>query len=200
MRVAEPMHGDVRLIAFADCRVMPWKNGGGVTREIFAFPPGAAAFDWRLSIADVAGDGPFSPFEGCARSIMLLEGNGMRLRITDAGSTIEHRIDVPFQPVDFDGGAATRCTLIDGAVRDFNIMSAHARVRHEHAVHDAFPVRTASGVQAIHCLAGRLAVTLDDGRGFAVHPGDTLLLLDSMSCVIGAPAESRALAVRFTPR
>ncbi|MEC4600651.1 HutD family protein, partial [Burkholderia vietnamiensis] len=42
----------------------PWKNGGGVTREIAAYPPGAAldAFAWRVSVADVGAGGPFSRF------------------------------------------------------------------------------------------------------------------------------------------
>ncbi len=52
----------------------PWKNGGGVTREIVCQPPGAglAAFDWRVSIATIASDGPFSLFAGIDRVITLL--------------------------------------------------------------------------------------------------------------------------------
>ncbi len=38
---------------------MPWKNGGGVTTEICVSPP-SGAFDWRVSIATVNADGPFS--------------------------------------------------------------------------------------------------------------------------------------------
>lgn len=46
----------------------PWKNGGGVTREIAAQPPGASldGFAWRVSVADVAQPGPFSRFPGYA--------------------------------------------------------------------------------------------------------------------------------------
>jgi environmental stress-induced protein Ves len=32
----------VRLLAPADCRSMPWKNGAGRTTGIVAHPPGAA--------------------------------------------------------------------------------------------------------------------------------------------------------------
>jgi environmental stress-induced protein Ves len=43
-----------------------WKNGGGTTREVVTQPPGAAfdEFNWRVSIATIASDGPFSTFPG----------------------------------------------------------------------------------------------------------------------------------------
>ncbi len=46
------------------------------------YPAGAALdeFLWRVSIADVERDGPFSRFPGIDRTIVLLEGAGMRLR------------------------------------------------------------------------------------------------------------------------
>jgi len=45
-----------------DLPAMTWKNGGGVTREIICQPLGAGMddFDWRVSIAHIASDGPFS--------------------------------------------------------------------------------------------------------------------------------------------
>ncbi len=43
---------------------MPWKNGGGETAEIAVFPPSAdlSEFGWRISMATVSSDGPFSAF------------------------------------------------------------------------------------------------------------------------------------------
>ncbi len=72
----------VRLLTPADFHPMPWKNGAGRTTEIAVYPPGASldAFLWRVSIADVERDGPFSRFPGIDRTIVLLEGGGMRLR------------------------------------------------------------------------------------------------------------------------
>lgn len=187
----------VLLLEHADYRVMPWQNGGGITREIFVHGRTDTGFDWRLSIAEVAGDGPFSSFAGYARTILLLDGRGMRLRFGDAG---EVRVTDRFRPVDFDGGADTFCTLIDGPVRDFNIISARARVRHEQAIVSRFPKRSdASGVLAIHCLAGSLTVMLDDGRRVAVERGASLLQLDAQRGVreIDGAADSHALLVRF---
>ena len=57
---------------------MPWRNGGGVTRE-YLVHPGADAFEWRVSVADVASDGPFSEFAGYERVLTLLSGAGMAL-------------------------------------------------------------------------------------------------------------------------
>ena len=60
-----------------------WKNGGGVTREIVASPEGAPldAFDWRVSLADVSADGPFSSFPGVDRTLTVVEGAGMDLMV-----------------------------------------------------------------------------------------------------------------------
>jgi environmental stress-induced protein Ves len=59
---------------------MPWKNGGGQTTEI-AVSAGAslADFDWRVSIAEINADGPFSAFAGVDRTLVLLSGAGVRL-------------------------------------------------------------------------------------------------------------------------
>jgi uncharacterized protein len=53
-----------------------WKNGGGKTTEIAVWPPGASldAFDWRISMATVEQDGPFSEFPGIDRTLALLKG------------------------------------------------------------------------------------------------------------------------------
>ena len=82
---------------------MPWKNGGGTTQEIASWPRGAGldSFGWRVSIATIATAGPFSVFEGVDRSIMLLEGDGVRLFTHDG--RVEHRLDVPHRPFAFSG-------------------------------------------------------------------------------------------------
>ena len=73
---------------------VPWKNGGGVTREIVCYPAGAdiQSFEWRMSIAEVARDGPFSDFSGIDRVITLLSGNGIRL-VSQQGDTYNKIFD-----------------------------------------------------------------------------------------------------------
>ena len=105
---------------------MPWKNGAGRTTEIAVHPAGAAldAFAWRVSIADVARDGPFSAFPGIDRTIVLLEGAGMRLN----GAHRATELTTPYVPHDFRGEETIDCTLVAGPCRDFNAM-----FRREHA-------------------------------------------------------------------
>jgi environmental stress-induced protein Ves len=107
----------MRLIRPAEYRVMQWKNGGGVTTEIYVSPP-SGAFDWRVSIATVNADGPFSVFAGYERHIMTLSGQGMVLDIEGCGKfTLE-----PLQPFSFSGDARVHGSLLEGAVLDFNLM------------------------------------------------------------------------------
>src|SRR6195952_403352 len=69
------------IVRAADLKAVPWKNGGGATREIAASPQGAAfdAFDWRVSVADISEAGTFSVFEGIDRVLTLIEGTEMVL-------------------------------------------------------------------------------------------------------------------------
>ena len=107
-------------------KVMPWKNGGGMTTEILIEPKPEGGHLWRLSIAEVAQSGPFSDFSGFDRTIMLIDGSGFTLDFDPASSSgaPSKRIDRPYEPFAFDGGWKTDCTLIDGPIRDFNLMAA----------------------------------------------------------------------------
>lgn len=102
----------------------PWKNGGGSTREILSWPPGAGidAFDWRVSVATIAAPGPFSAFEGVERSITLLSGDGVQLQ----GEGVDHRLATPLQPFAFSGDVALQCRLLGGPSTDFNVMARRA--------------------------------------------------------------------------
>jgi len=106
-----------------------WKNGGGMTREIVCQPPGAAIFDWRVSIAHISKDGPFSSYPGVDRIITLLEGGGVWLRTPDG--SIDHRLETPLQPFGFPGEACIDSKLLLGACDDFNVMTNRATCRAE---------------------------------------------------------------------
>lgn len=95
----------------------PWRNGGGVTRELLAWPHGA---DWRvrISVAEIDADGPFSAFEGALRWFAVLSGAGVVL----GAPGNEHRLTLASAPLRFDGAQAPACRLIDGPTRDLNLM------------------------------------------------------------------------------
>jgi hypothetical protein len=106
-----------RLIRLADAAPQPWRNGGGTTRELLAWPS-AHAWRLRVSVADVARDGPFSPFPGVERWFAVLDGNGVEL----ATGGQSHRLTADVPPMRFSGEAATTCRLLDGPTRDLNLM------------------------------------------------------------------------------
>ena len=101
----------------------PWKNGGGVTRELLRLP--ASGDDWtlRISVADIGADGPFSPFPGITRWFAVLDGVGVRLAFADRTLNVGPG-DAPLR---FEGADAPDCTLLDGPTRDLNVMVRHDR-------------------------------------------------------------------------
>lgn len=119
----------MRILRATEYRRMPWKNGGGETREIMVSPPGATldSLDWRVSLATVASDGPFSVFNGVQRTLSVIRGSGIRLQVGDAPATTLLENSKPYA---FDGEAETSATLIDGAIVDLNVMTRRGRWRH----------------------------------------------------------------------
>jgi hypothetical protein len=113
----------MKMIAFNNLPAQPWKNGGGVTREI-ARRDDASGLLWRLSFADVDRDGAFSIFTGAERVLTVVEGAGLRLR--HAGGVIDAR---PGVPVAFSGETPINGELVSGPVRDFNLIYDPKRVR-----------------------------------------------------------------------
>lgn len=112
----------MRLLRAADRVAVPWKNGGGVTREVAAFPEGAGfdGFDWRISIADVAAGGPFSRFPGIDRVLTVIEGRGMVLSVEGLAAVDLNERSNPFA---FPGDASCAAELTDGPIRDLNVMT-----------------------------------------------------------------------------
>ena len=142
----------MKLIRYSDLPAVPWKNGGGVTRELACSPAGAGLDDfmWRVSIADVAASGPFSHFPGIERMIMLLNGNGMYLQFENGK---RHALTTALEPYRFHGEAHLFAQLANGPSKDFNLM-----FRREHVEGRIFvwrsPNTVMSGFVLMHCAAG----------------------------------------------
>lgn len=100
-------------------RRMPWRNGLGTTLEIARDTPATADdFGWRLSLADVTQSGAFSPFAGLTRIISVIAGAGMRLQIDEVATPALGR----WQPYVFSGAARVNCELLEGPIRDLNLI------------------------------------------------------------------------------
>jgi len=100
---------------------MEWRNGGGSTREVFAWPPASdlETFDWRVSVATIERDGPFSQFANVTRTAVLMDGAGVRLR---SGARMVELLQ-PWAHATFDGAAQWQCELLEGLVHLFNVMA-----------------------------------------------------------------------------
>jgi len=155
------------IVCLEDIPATPWRNGGGVTREL-AMGPDAGDWAWRMSVADVDQSGPFSKFEGIERWFAVLEGAGVQLDV--AG--VPHRVTTADAPLFFDGGAATGCELVDGKTRDFNLM-----------------VRRGPKPSRMLRVDGRFAETLHAGITIAVyaHSSAATVLFDEETLQL-APA------------
>lgn len=108
---------------------MPWKNGKGTTTEIAVHPPGAglATFDWRVSMATVASDGPFSLFPDVDRTLSIIAGEGLMLTIGDARPI---RIVADSEPLSFPADVPVDATLLNGGIEDLNVMTRRGRLSH----------------------------------------------------------------------
>jgi environmental stress-induced protein Ves len=118
------------LIPFAGLSPVSWKNGGGSTTQVAIFPPDAGFddFDWRISLATIASDGPFSQFPGVDRTLVLVEGNGVTLDI-DGEDRVIINDDEPM--IAFHGESTVVAKLNRGPTTDFNVMTRSERCHHE---------------------------------------------------------------------
>ncbi len=164
----------VTLLPASDYRTMPWRNGLGTTTEIAVEPGTDGRFHWRLSIADVAQSGPFSRFDGYDRTIAVVAGAGMRLAVDGRPTVL---IDQDAAPHDFPGDAATECTLIDGPIRDFNLIVDRASARGRVVgLRAAQSIGIDGGTALLHALKGGFTIDAGPHGTWMVPEGDTLRL------------------------
>jgi uncharacterized protein len=111
--------GHLGIVRFAELPAVPWRNGGGVTREVVASGgSGRHGFDWRISIADVSQPGPFSMLPGVERVIIMVEGERMDLVVDGVVHVLRLH-----EPLSFEGASQTACSLPSGPTRDLNVMT-----------------------------------------------------------------------------
>jgi environmental stress-induced protein Ves len=115
----------------------PWRNGAGATRELAVRtgPDGPGSFDgrveWRISLADLDSDAPFSAYPGMNRLFVAL--GVLRLTVDD----VEHVCRVGDQ-VRFPGEASAS-VRITTATRALNVMTRRGRFRAEVVLQPAGP-------------------------------------------------------------
>lgn len=181
------MDGHVRVIPANEYRRERWRNQLGWTREVArgrvdggGFQVDAADatsdWDWRLSIAEIEQDAAFSAFPGIDRELVLLSGNGVRLRFED-GET--HELRPPHERLRFAGERLLTGELLDGPTHDFNLMWRRDRVDadlwHRPLVGPMVIFTEPRGMWAVHLLAGQATFDgVSELPGLAM--GDTVLI------------------------
>ncbi len=173
---------------------MPWKNGGGVTREIVALRAGDKII-WRLSIADVESEGPFSTFSGLTRILTVIEGTGISLISSDktAGIMIDALYGIP---VEFEGGEAINSKLINGKIRDLNVIF-DAKLCHATVTLVTKSMRIKAG-QTI-AIIGLKGTACINNNEFELQFGDTVLS-DQGSLDLALSGDASALVVKLDLR
>jgi len=167
----------MRLLQAAAYRRMTWKNGAGETAEIAVFPEAAGLedFGWRVSMATVASDGPFSAFPGVDRTLSVLQGEGIALKVEGREEVL---LTTGSPPHGFAAEAATSARLIGGPIVDLNVMTRRGRFDHRITRHDIegqATLTTGSQQTMLFCAGGGLRV---DGEEFQpdLDQYDTLML------------------------
>jgi environmental stress-induced protein Ves len=121
----------MEIIRYATLKPRPWRNGGGVTREVAglrlpaadtgAMPASRAQevpWQWRVSIAEVSKAGPFSPFPGMDRVLTVIEGELLLLNVDG----VEHPLE-KYRPFRFPGDADSAGALPTGDIRNLNVIT-----------------------------------------------------------------------------
>lgn len=173
----------IRLLGPEDYRRMPWKNRMGMTTQIAVSPSDATLegepFRWRVSLAEVNASGDFSLFPDYDRSITLTGGAGMQLSFDSAPP---HCITQRYQPFRFQGRWQTHCRLLDGPVRDFNVISARSQVTHACEIATSscqISWQAHSETVLLYCFEGRLILKGLQRRPIKLDACHTVLLESS---------------------
>lgn len=129
----------------------PWRNGGGLTHELVSRPAGE--WRWRVSVARIERDGPFSHFSGVQRHFAVLRGAGVELDIDG----MRHTLHAGGEPLAFEGGQACHGRLLAGATLDFNLMSRAAPAQLQRCRGQARPAWHSGHIAGLYaCAPARL--------------------------------------------
>ena len=192
----------IQSVSLSDVPVQPWRNGGGVTQELLAWPAiDGVADNWqlRISVARIDRSGPFSAYPGVERWFAVVQGEGVVLRFASR----RVMLGAGSEPLRFDGAAAPGCDLLDGATQDLNLMVRSDAGRGAILLARAGEEWLSSA--RLRALYSADAATLQiDDTDAAVLQAGTLVWADDAGqqrwCLKAGAAAARAWWLQFKPR
>jgi len=193
------LSAETRVIPSVEYRRERWRNGLGWTREILRVPD-TGEWQVRLSIAEIEQDAAFSAFPGIERELVLLRGQGLRLRFAEGAV---HTLLPPHDRVRFAGEAEIHGELVDGLTHDFNLMwrrdALEAELLHRPLVGSMFFFTEPAVAWAIHLLAGQAQFEGDTDLP-PMDVGDTAWLAAGPRKRFALRGGGELLAIRLSAR
>lgn len=198
----------MEIIRYASLRAEPWRNGGGVTRELASHPTPAGGgtapdgdWDWRVSIAEISRAGAFSTFHGMDRVLTVIDGELLLLTVDGADHPLER-----YRPFRFPGDAEATAALPTGDIRDLNVITRNGAFKGYTSIielskkraHPVFEgqlgillqgqatVSLGNAGAGDDSAAGAGAETDDGGANAAPAPGAPPETLDRYDAVVGS--------------
>lgn len=149
----------LQRFSLEDLTEEPWRNGGGVTRTLMRRDNGDKPL-WRISVADITGNAPFSRFEGLDRHSVLVEGYNVTLCGDWGAWSLSSVGDIARYP----GELSVRTELGCALARFFNVMADRTQMRVD--------LRVSSSPREDIVVAGDGALMVMDGDVDVVMDGN----------------------------
>lgn len=187
------MPTSLQILRAAGYRHMPWKNGGGMTAEIAVVPAHAGLddFHWRISMAQIAQDGPFSCFPGIDRTLTVLDGEGVELEFPGIDGRRREVLTPLSAPISFAADEPAYAHLLSGDVTDLNVMTRRTECRHAVRrlhVRTSLVTLTSADQLTLFCCNGNLECDFA-GQHAALGPRDCLVAMEPVSHVAAHAAD-----------
>ena len=181
----------MEIIRYSELKPQPWRNGGGVTRELASHPKAASAqddaWDWRVSIAEISKAGPFSAFAGTDRVLTVIDGELLLLNVDGAEHPLEkHR---PFR---FSGQEPSSAALPTGNVQALNVLTRKGSFKGYTSIIELSKKRAhpVFGGQLGVLLQGQATVSPGGAGSSGVAPDGEADPLSRYDAVVGSDTET----------
>lgn len=166
---------EVEIVRYEQTVSTRWKNGLGEARQVASWPGNSEAFEWQISIAQMTGKLPFSEYPGVARSLCIIDGDGLLITSPSRSITLTKDSD----PLHFPGEEKIVGTTT-GSVEmvDFNVMTKRGVLEHQTRrleISRDVQVHVAKDVLVLFSQKGTLEISCG-GTSIEIHERDTAIL------------------------